>query len=131
MAETEIDEVMIKKLVHSFYAAVRADPLLGPIFETRISDWDHHLSKLCDFWSSIALMSGRFHGKPMQTHMRLPLDQAHFAQWLALFNTVAHETCPPAAAAFFVSRAHLIAESLQLGMAWAADKDRKVATCGS
>ena len=123
--ETGIDEAMIKRLVDAFYAAVRADPMLGPVFEERIEDWDRHLAKLRDFWSSIALMTGRFHGKPMQTHMRLPVNKAHFERWLALFHTVAHETCPPAAAEFFVSRAHLIAESLQLGMFWSAGDNKQ------
>jgi hemoglobin len=119
MDEIGIDEAMIRRLVHRFYGDVRADPLLGPIFEARIADWDAHLAKLCDFWSSIALMTGRFHGRPMQAHLPLPIVAGHFERWLALFRTAAAEVCPPPASAFFVERAERIAESLQLGIACA------------
>jgi truncated hemoglobin YjbI len=54
-----IDEPMIQLLVHTFYAFVRADPLLGPVFNRSILDWDAHLDKLCAFWSSVTLTTGR------------------------------------------------------------------------
>ena len=46
-------EEEIRTLVHDFYDDVRQDALLGPIFNSRIHDWDAHLAKLVDFWSSI------------------------------------------------------------------------------
>lgn len=113
-----ITEAMIKTLVHAFYARVRLDPLLGPIFNRAIEDWDTHLEKLCAFWSSVTLMTGRYKGTPMQTHAELPeITPAHFERWLALFRDTAITTCPPAAALVFVDRANRIAESLQLGIA--------------
>jgi hemoglobin len=66
---TGIDEDMIRALVVTFYAQVRKDPLIGPIFEEKIDDWNHHLEKLCAFWSSVVLMTGRYHGQPMQAHL--------------------------------------------------------------
>lgn len=114
---TGIDEPMIETLVHSFYGRVRVDPLIGPIFEARISDWGPHLERMCAFWSSVALMSGRYHGQPMRVHMPLPVDAAHFDRWLALFEATAREVCPPAAADHFIERARRIAESLELGIA--------------
>lgn len=36
--ETGIDEAMIERLVRRFYETIRADALLGPIFESRISN---------------------------------------------------------------------------------------------
>ena len=114
---TGIDETMIRRLVHSFYARVREDALLGPIFESRVSDWPRHLDRLCAFWSSVALMSGRYHGQPMAAHLPLPVDAAHFDRWLDLFALTAREVCPPAAADHFMERARRIAESLELGVA--------------
>ena len=114
---TGIDEAMIERLVHAFYRRVRGDALLGPIFEARVADWDAHLTKMCVFWSSVALMSGRYHGQPMTAHLPLPVDSPHFDRWLALFAETAHELCPPAAAAHFLERAHRIADSLELGIA--------------
>ncbi|MEZ5937387.1 MAG: group III truncated hemoglobin [Hyphomonadaceae bacterium] len=111
-----VDECMIDRLVRHFYASVRLDPVLGPVFETRIADWEPHLRRMCDFWSSVMLRTGRYHGQPMPMHARLPVDAAHFDRWLALFETAAHHICG-AAAALFIDRAHRIAQSLELGIA--------------
>lgn len=114
---TGIDDAMIERLVRRFYEQVRGDPLLGPVFEARIADWEHHLQRMFAFWSSVALMTGRYHGQPMQKHAPLPVDSRHFNRWLALFEQTAEEVCPPVAAAHFVERAHRIADSLELGVA--------------
>jgi hemoglobin len=114
---TGIDEAMMDRLVRHFYAKIRDDEVLGPIFEQRISDWEPHLQRMCAFWSSVALLSGRYHGSPMAKHAPLPIDAAHFDRWIALFEAAAREICPPAAAAHFVDRARRIAESLELGVA--------------
>ena len=117
MERTGIDEAMIERLVHGFYARVREDAVLGPIFEARIRDWEPHLAQMCAFWSSVALMSGRYHGTPMAKHLPLPVDAGHFDRWLALFEATARELCPPEAALHFIERAQRIAASLELGIA--------------
>lgn len=116
-AATGIDEAMIEGLVRAFYARIRADEILGPIFEARIRDWEPHLKRMCDFWSSVVLLTGRYSGQPMRLHQPLPVDGAHFDRWLGLFQETAEEVCPPEAAAHFVYRAQKIAESLELGIA--------------
>jgi hemoglobin len=116
-AETGIDEAMIDALVRNFYARIREDDLLAPIFNARIADWEPHLQRMCAFWSSVALLSGRYHGQPMQKHLPLPVDADHFDRWLALFEATARELCPPKAADHFIDRAHRVAESLELGVA--------------
>jgi hemoglobin len=116
-SETGIDEGMIEKLVRRFYERVRADPTLTPIFSARITDWEPHLQRMCAFWSSVALMSGRYHGQPMQMHSLLPIDARHFDRWLKLFEETAREVCPPKAAHHFIQRACRIAQSLQSGVA--------------
>jgi hemoglobin len=121
--ETGVNEEMIVNLVHTFYGKVRTDPLIGPIFERVIEDWDPHLAKMCDFWSSVMLMSGRYKGNPMIAHMRLKMVRPeHFERWLELFTQTAAEVCPTAAAEAFVGRANNIARSLQLGMFYRAEK---------
>lgn len=114
---TGIDEAMIERLVRGFYAKVRRDGLLGPVFAARIEDWEPHLARMYAFWSSVALLSGRYHGQPMEKHQPLPIDARHFDRWLALFEEAARELCPPAAAEHFIERARRIAESLELGVA--------------
>ena len=114
-----VSETMIHDLVHAFYGKVRQDTVLGPIFNARIgSGWDTHLAKLCDFWSSVLLMTGRFKGAPMAVHARLPeIRPEHFARWLDLFRQTAAEICPAPAAAIFVEKAEMIGRSLQMGIA--------------
>ncbi len=113
-----VTEAMIGEVVHAFYGRVRRDGVLGPIFEAAIDDWDAHLAKLCDFWSSVLLMTGRFKGSPMQAHAALPdIRKSHFARWLHLFETTVRELCPKPAADLFCARAEMIAQSLQLGIA--------------
>lgn len=113
-----VTEPLIRNLVHAFYGRVRSDEVLGPIFNQAIGDWDEHLDKLCRFWSSVTLMTGCYKGTPMQVHAALPvITRDHFARWLELFRTTAHEVCPSQAALLFVDRAERIAESLQLGIA--------------
>ena len=118
-AETGIDEAMIARLVDGFYERVRTDPLIGPVFNARIEDWAPHLEQMRLFWSSVALMSGAYHGRPMPKHLPLPVDARHFDRWLELFEATARELCPPVAADHFIERARRIAESLELGIAGA------------
>jgi hemoglobin len=58
---TGITEAMIERLVNTFYAKVRADAVLAPVFDARIHDWEPHLAQMCAFWSSVVLMTGRYH----------------------------------------------------------------------
>lgn len=114
---TGIDEAMIERLVRRFYARIRSDDLVGPVFEARIADWESHLGRMCAFWSSVALMTGRYSGQPMQVHLSLPVDARHFDRWLELFEQTARDICPPAAADHFIERARRIAGSFELGLA--------------
>ena len=116
---TGIDDAMIDSLVRAFYARARADDILGPVFASRIADdaWEPHIERINAFWSSVALMTGVYHGRPMQLHIGLPIDAEHFDRWLALWDQTARDICPPAAADHFVEKAKLIAQSLELGIA--------------
>ena len=116
MAETGLDEDVLRDLVHSFYAKVRGDAVLGPIFAARISDWDPHLERMVAFWSSVALMTGRYHGRPVPAHTPLPIHGAHFERWLGLFRETAREVCSPAGAAHVIERAERIARSLHMAV---------------
>lgn len=120
IARTGLTEEVLAHLVHRFYARVRQDAVLGPIFAARITDWPPHLERMCAFWSSVVLMSGRYHGAPVPAHRGLPVDGGHFARWLTLFGTTAREVCSPAGAALVEEKAGRIAQSLQFAIAAAA-----------
>ena len=108
---------MIEALVRDFYGRVQQDPDLGPIFKRSIDDWEAHLLTLMDFWSSITLRSGRFHGQPMQKHQAIPdIMPAHFARWLALFRESAERVLPAEIAEIFIDRAERIGETLRQGI---------------
>ena len=83
----DIDEEQLKALVELFYARVRADPKLGPVFNDAIADWPEHLEKLAAFWSSVMLTSGRYKGNPMIAHLKhvRRITPALFDRWLALW----------------------------------------------
>src|SRR5690606_25995200 len=48
----DITDERIALLVDRFYARVRRDPWIGPVFEAAVEDWPEHLALLTDFWSS-------------------------------------------------------------------------------
>ena len=116
MARTGLADAMLARLVYGFYDRVRVDPMLGPVFAERIADWGPHLAKMVDFWSSVALMTGRYHGAPMPKHLSLPVEGAHFDRWLDLFRATAAEVCPPAGAAWVIERAERIATSIHMNI---------------
>jgi hemoglobin len=88
-----VKEADIRRFVLQFYAAVRKDPELGPIFDSRIADrWDAHLGRMVDFWSSVLLASGRYSGNPLATHAAIPgLEPRHYDRWLDLFEDTLRE----------------------------------------
>ena len=84
-----VTEAMIRAVVDGFYDKVRADPLLGPVFDGHIGDqWHVHMPKMYDFWSSVLLMTGRFKGAPMRVHgaMAHEVGDGHFDRWLELWH---------------------------------------------
>jgi hemoglobin len=125
MNDVAITEDDIGRLVPAFYAKVRDDALLGPIFNGAISDWSHHLEKLQAFWSSVMLTSGRYKGQPMVAHVRHEqhMSPQAFARWLALWSETSSELLTPEAAGAFQDRAGRIAESLQLGVQFYRDRN--------
>ena len=115
---SRISEPQISTLVDTFYAKVRQDPEIGPIFNAAIDDWPAHLALLKNFWSTVLLTTGRYKGDPMMTHLSLPIEEKHFARWLQLFEQTATEILPPPIAANIVNKAHRIAGNFKLGIAF-------------
>lgn len=115
--QPSLTEDNIALLVRTFYGRAREDDLLGPIFNAAVSDWDHHIAQIADFWSSMMLRTGRYNGRPMRPHLRLPLTGVHFDRWLALFEPTAREIFDADVAEAFILRARRIADSFEMGIA--------------
>ena len=111
-------EQQLAVLVDRFYAKIREDEVLGPIFNGAIADWPEHLEKLTHFWSSVMLTTGKYKGSPMVAHLKHKdaVRPAMFERWLDLWRETARETLNESGSAGVIAKAERIAESLQLGM---------------
>jgi len=114
--QSEPTEPNIRELVYAFYERVRADPLLGPVFEQKLAGrWDEHLPKMCAFWGSLVLGSKQYRGNVQQSHQPLEgVEPQHFSRWLYLFLDTVEGRYVSAAAVRFMEPALRIAQSLQL-----------------
>jgi hemoglobin len=115
-AVVQLSEAGISALVDEFYARARRDPLLGPVFESEVVNWMHHLQVIADFWSHVLLGTDRYRGTPYPVHVRLPVKLEHFDRWLALFEAAAPEFLPPTAAETACARARMMAASFRAGL---------------
>ena len=119
-----VSEDGIRQLVDAFYAKIRLDPELGPIFLRAIpGDWQPHLTKMYAFWASVMLTTGRYKGNPVAKHLAIPGIQLHlFERWLALFNETCGELFDERVSAEFRTRAVRIAESLKIALFYRPDR---------
>lgn len=117
---SDSDQSAFARLVASFYERVRADDLLGPLFDAAIAeaDWPAHLARLTDFWSSVMVGSGRYHGNPMAAHLKhqAEIEPLMFDRWLFLWEQTAKGCLPPDTARLAIEKADRIAQSLRLGL---------------
>ena len=73
-----LDEARLATLVDRFYDKVRVDPLLAPVFDPLVDDWDAHKVLMTSFWATVALRSGHYRGNPLAKHQPLPIGVEHF-----------------------------------------------------
>lgn len=113
-----LTEGALPPFLDAFYAKVRRDPELGPVFAAAIGDedWPEHLRIIGDFWSTVLFKTGRYKGNPFSVHVDRGIRPDHFARWLGLFEETAREHFRTADAAGLVDRAHRIAASLKAGL---------------
>ncbi|MFP3624967.1 group III truncated hemoglobin, partial [Burkholderia sp. SIMBA_051] len=65
----EPTEDNIRELVYAFYDRVRADALLGPVFDAMLAGrWDDHLPKMVRFWSCLVLGTKTYRGNVQQAY---------------------------------------------------------------
>ena len=73
--------------VDAFYADVRADPLIGPVFLARFGTdgWSDHLAQMYQFWDTLLFHNPGYKGSPFRKHASLPIEKRHFDRWVELF----------------------------------------------
>jgi hemoglobin len=104
----------ISNLLRHFYADVRQDPLIGPIFNSQIKDWKDHLEVIGSFWETL-LGGSRSYARPMpMKHLPLQLTQEHFERWLFLWQANCRAQLPADVAREMIDLANNIAGRLRL-----------------
>lgn len=90
----------IAAVVRGFYARVRQDPELGPVFASHVQDWPTHEEKITRFWANALLFERQYDGNPMMAHIQAGnVTPEHFPRWLELFaQTLTEEVAPEKAA---------------------------------
>lgn len=116
VADETVTEATVARLVDLFYERARRDPLLGPVFEQAIKDWEGHLAIIRRFWSAHLIGGSHGGGRMFMAHAQLPIEPTHFDRWLALFDQTAAELLPPAAHGKAMKTANHVASSLKAGL---------------
>ncbi|MDO6590249.1 globin family protein [Loktanella sp. D2R18] len=112
-----ISAEQITQVVVAFYATVRADPDLGPVFAQHVTDWPSHEEKIARFWRNAILFERSYDGNPMAAHMKSGnVRPAHFDIWLGHFDAILIQTLPPETAAAWSALAHRIGRGLRYGV---------------
>jgi len=76
----------LSRLLRHFYADVRQDPLIGPIFNAQIKDWKQHLEVIASFWETV-IGGPSTYARPMpMKHLTLRLREEDFERWLFLWQ---------------------------------------------
>lgn len=115
-APDNLDESQLAMLVGRFYDKVRADALLGPVFNPLVDDWDAHKVLMTSFWATVALGSGHYRGNPLAKHQPLPIGVEHFQRWLALWRETASEVLDTESATLMIGYAERIGYGMRVGM---------------
>lgn len=98
--------------IDHFYAAVRQDDVIGPVFIATVHDWDDHKRTMVNFWSRVVLGTERYNGMPLPPHVKLDLNEDHFERWLKLWNAACYDTMPEPLAE------HVMARSRNMASHW-------------
>ena len=109
----------IQLLVNSFYEKVKADPMIGFIFNDIVKvNWERHLPVMYDFWENSLFFTGNYSGNPLDTHKRLnnliPLNAKYFDQWNKLFCLIVDELFEGAKATLAKQRAYSISTVMKI-----------------
>jgi hemoglobin len=110
----------VTRLVKWFYARVRFEPDLEPIFNANVPKWGEHLELLIDFWCG-QTGGPTTYGGGLGKHARLDLRQEHYATWLRVWEQNCMDLLQPREAKEMVELARDLATRLQAKTSRAPD----------
>jgi hemoglobin len=115
----ELNAELVARLLDAFYAKVRRDPTLGPVFEGVIGeDWPAHMAKINLFWRTALRIDRGYPGRDfMPAHLRHQTIRAtQLSIWLDLFEEALSECAPPSLRGDFRRIAEAMAENIGMGL---------------
>jgi hemoglobin len=85
-----------ERLVRAFYGRAMTDPIIGFLFvDVARLDLEAHVPRITSFWETILLGAQSYGGGAFRPHaalhMKVPLRQGHFTQWVNLWETTVDE----------------------------------------
>jgi hemoglobin len=95
-----------------FYAKVRYEPALEPIFTAHVPVWSEHIENITQFWYRMTGGPSAWSGG-MGRHFFLHLTPEHFAVWLGVWDENCRELLPEREAGEMSGLAHRIGDDLQ------------------
>jgi hemoglobin len=120
--ETKKAEAAIINMVREFYGRARLDPMLGPIFNSTVVNWEKHFHTISNFWSKVLLKTDRYSGHAYVHHVHLPIEPSHIEHWLELFAETVETTLAAEYRAPALAKARMMGENFKAGVPF-ADKD--------
>jgi hemoglobin len=111
----------IVNLINNFYTKVKADNVIGFIFNDVMKvNWEHHTPIIVDFWETILLDHPVYNKNAMAVHYdinkKVPLQKEHFDQWIHLFTSTVDELFEGKIAELAKTRAKSIGSIMLLKM---------------
>jgi hemoglobin len=119
MEAEKLSEALLRRVIDEFYTRVRADPVLGPVFNTIIGDrWGPHIERIMSFWMMATRLRPGYRGRDfMPAHLRHDAIRAEqLPQWLALFRATCRDLCSPDNAATLILIAEQMAENMAISL---------------
>jgi hemoglobin len=114
-----LSEALVREVIEAFYAKVRRDPILGPVFDDIIQDeWPAHLERITSFWLSATRLEMSYEGRGfMPAHLKhASIRTEQLPRWLVLFRETADAVCPPPAAEVLIDIAERMADSIRVSL---------------
>jgi hemoglobin len=118
MKYRSITEESVAALLKRFYAKIRCDPVLAPIYSEVLGEqWDAHIARMQEFWCSALRVKPGYRGDMLAVHQKIgKLKPSLFPRWLARFREAVVECYAEAPAGAIDDRALKIARNLETAL---------------